>query len=342
MLWRIRTEVDEKPGRLAAVAGALATSGANILDLTVAVDVSGTVDEFVVDAPRGIGVAELVAVLDSAGGRRTVAISASPHELTDEPTRALLLAARLHADPRTLPDALAKLLRADSASWVYGDEAEEPSAATTLVVPVGPRRAVRVDRVGLPYTLTEAARAEALVRFLLPVGPAESATYPVVLPSGARVMLRIAGPGDHAEVAALHERCGPLTRRARYLGAAPVISDPLWRRMTDPARGVTVVARDLAGAAVAIGQVMYAGEPGVAELAMLIEDDWQGHGLGTALAGRLIGLARDRGLAELRATLLGDNQRMRRILQRFGATLRPAGGGVCEARLPVAAAAPVG
>src|SRR5437016_249105 len=83
----------------------------------------------------------------SAGGRRTVAISASPHELTDEPTRALLLAARLHADPRTLPDALAKLLRADSASWVYGDEAEEPSAATTLVVPVGPRRAVRVDRV---------------------------------------------------------------------------------------------------------------------------------------------------------------------------------------------------
>ncbi|MFD0472916.1 ACT domain-containing protein [Nonomuraea thailandensis] len=48
---RIRTTVDERPGRLASLAAALAHRGGNILGLSVQSDTDGTVDEFVADIP---------------------------------------------------------------------------------------------------------------------------------------------------------------------------------------------------------------------------------------------------------------------------------------------------
>ena len=47
--YRIRTTVDERPGRLASIAAALAEKGGNILGLSVQSDADGTVDEFLAD-----------------------------------------------------------------------------------------------------------------------------------------------------------------------------------------------------------------------------------------------------------------------------------------------------
>src|SRR5258708_40308684 len=63
---------------------------------------------------------------------------------------------------------------------------------------------------------------------------------------------------------------------------------------------------------------MHVLDPGVAELAFLVEDDWQGRGLGRALTDVLLVLGRERGLVELRATVLSENERMRRLLTSFG------------------------
>ena len=107
---RIRTTVDERPGRLASLAEALAAKGGNILGLSVQTDGDGTVDEFVTDIPAG---AEAVReALETAGGRQVRVVTATAHELTDEPTRALLLASRLRTTPWRLPELLGEARRA--------------------------------------------------------------------------------------------------------------------------------------------------------------------------------------------------------------------------------------
>lgn len=98
---RIRTTVDERPGRLASLAAALAAKGGNILGLSVQTDADGTVDEFVADIPAGADAVR--EALEEAGGRRVQVVTATAHELTDEPTRVLLLASRLRTAPWRLP-----------------------------------------------------------------------------------------------------------------------------------------------------------------------------------------------------------------------------------------------
>ncbi|MFC7643022.1 ACT domain-containing protein [Streptosporangium lutulentum] len=177
---RIRTTVDERPGRLASLTAALAAKGGNILGLSVQTDADGTVDEFVTDIPAG---AEAVReALEAAGGRRVQVVTATAHELTDEPTRVLLLASRLRAAPWRLPELLGELLRADDSRWVYGSEMSDLPDPTLLTVPVAARRAIRVRRAELPFTLTEAARAASFVRLAQPPstrpGPVATSSCP--------------------------------------------------------------------------------------------------------------------------------------------------------------------
>ncbi|WP_345409242.1 GNAT family N-acetyltransferase [Nonomuraea salmonea] len=76
-------------------------------------------------------------------------------------------------------------------------------------------------------------------------------------------------------------------------------------------------------------------------MAFLVEDRWQGRGLGTAMARMLVRTARDLGYAEVKASMLSDNARMRRLLVSLGATLGYTDDpGVVEARLPVGAVVP--
>ncbi|NYI06043.1 hypothetical protein [Allostreptomyces psammosilenae] len=182
-LWRVRAEIDDEPGRLAALAGALAEQGANVFGLSVQPDASGPVDEFFVEVPPEVGRYRLVEAVTVAGGRRVTVLPAEPHDLLDTPTNALVLAARLLADPESLPEVLTELLFADEGAWedwdpADGDEGEwrdtpaplpHPETGedrTSLALPVYDGRRVVLHRAGLPFTLTEAARAVAMVELL--------------------------------------------------------------------------------------------------------------------------------------------------------------------------------
>ncbi|MEW9531187.1 N-acetyltransferase family protein [Microbispora sp. NPDC049125] len=375
--FRIRTTVDERPGRLASLAAALAEQGGNILGLSVQPDTDGTVDEFVTDIPASPDAVR--EALEAAGGRRVRIVPATAHELTDEPTRTLLLAARLRSAPWRLPEILAELLRADDARWVYGavpprprsePAATEPvatvaaSEATTeaaggtaggkanrtagagkapvelpdptlLVVPVAPRRSIRLRRTGLPFTLTEAARAAAMVRLAQPPADASASEGPVRLADGAEVLVRPLTPLYREALRDLHERCSPETRRFRYFTANPTLPPRVFDRMCDRSRGQSFVACT-DGQVVAVASLIFTADPGIAEIAFLVEDRWQGRGLGSALARTLMRQARDLGFAEVRATMLFDNTRMRRLLSSLGATLaHTEDPGVMEARIAV-------
>ena len=64
-------------------------------------------------------------------------------------------------------------------------------------------------------------------------------------------------------------------------------------------------------------------EPEVAEAALAVVDEWQHCGVGTALLRTLIARARQEDVRRFRATVLGDNQPMFKLLDRPG--LQPAG-----------------
>ncbi|MEU6713273.1 GNAT family N-acetyltransferase [Nonomuraea sp. NPDC046802] len=336
---RIRTTVDERPGRLASLASALAERGGNILGLSVQSDTDGTVDEFVTDIPAN---PETVReALEAAGGRCVQVVPATAHELTDEPTRALLLASRLRTMPWRLPELLAELLRADDARWIYGEAVSDLPDPTQLVVPVAPRRAVRLRRADLPFTLTEAARAASFARLAQPATEqsGSGAERGVKLADGVEVTIRPLTSIYREAVRDLHDRCSPESRRFRYFTSMPTLPPRAFDKLCDRNRGYSLVAGH-DGQVVGMANLMFTPEPGIAEMAFLVEDRWQGRGLGTAMARMLVRAARDLGYAEVRATLLSDNARMRRLLISLGATLGyTEDPGVVEARLPVGAMA---
>jgi len=72
-------------------------------------------------------------------------------------------------------------------------------------------------------------------------------------------------------------------------------------------------------------------------MAIVVEDAWQGRGLGRALMAELVEQARRRGVAVFIARILGDNARALRFVTRFfpGATVRW-DGGEFAVRIPLA------
>jgi len=340
-LMRIRTEIEDRPGRLAVLTAALARRGANILGLSVQVDTEGVVDEFIVNVPPGVAdAAGLRAALEAAGGVRTAVVPARPHELVDEPTRALALAARLRHEPQALPAALAELLRADDACWssatAVAENAEGPEAAAPdeLIVPIGHRRVVRLRRAGLPFTATEAARADALVRAVLPADEPLPTSRRILLRDGTEIVVRPLEQRDGDAVRAMHERSSLDSRRMRYFSSKPFPSPRAIAQFCEPSHGLTLVAEGPDGSVLALAHLMHVLDPGVAELAFLVEDAWQGRGLGRALAELLLVLGRDRGLVELRATAFSENARIRRLLTSLGGrTIRTEEPGIVEVKL---------
>lgn len=63
-------------------------------------------------------------------------------------------------------------------------------------------------------------------------------------------------------------------------------------------------------------------DPGVSEIAMVVEDGWQDRGLGTRLLEALIAAAEARGIHRFAAEVLADNARMLRVIRRVGVIRR--------------------
>lgn len=80
------------------------------------------------------------------------------------------------------------------------------------------------------------------------------------------------------------------------------------------------------------------GDAGMAELAMVVADDWQGSGLADALMGQLLQAAAMAGVRRLYGEVLDGNVRMQAFLRRHGFEAEPVAGGegLCMARAPAA------
>lgn len=165
VVWRVRAEIDNTPGRLAVLAGALAAAGANIHGLDAHPGPAGTVvDEFLIETPPDTSAQQLCAAIRAVGGRATRAVPTDLLALVDAPTRALDLAARLARRPDSLEAVLADLLEAERVELgPAGSGLGQPADGTRLVLRGPDGAAVTVSRPGLPFTAVERTRARAVL-----------------------------------------------------------------------------------------------------------------------------------------------------------------------------------
>ncbi|MFI6044786.1 amino acid-binding protein [Nocardia sp. NPDC051321] len=161
-LWRIRVRVDDRPGRLEALARHLARRGANILNVHVHQLESGVLNELVIAAPAGITSDTLSSAVVHAGGSAVRIWPASAFALIDGQTKALGIATRVASDPDELPLAIAELLGARYLTPGTFAHRDLTFDGTTLVVPWQPDHPLLFVRPDEPFTPAENARAHRL------------------------------------------------------------------------------------------------------------------------------------------------------------------------------------
>ena len=339
-LWRIRATVDDRPGYLSVLTASLALRSVNILAVQVHTTETGAVDDFLVDAPDALAEADLLGAIARGRGRDAFVARAEAEGLADQPTRALVLAGRLVHDPDALGEALVALLDAAEARWRPDPLPGRPgfdAARMTLADPAGGSYEVLRDRPA--FTPAEYARARALVEIAGSVLRHQREETTLLLPEGTELILRPAGRDDLDGVRGLHDRSSAESLRSRYLGGgAP--GDTRLRRLLEPVGGHTLLAVADDGRVVAMASLLAEGDLG--EIAVLIEDDWQRRGIGTALVRRLLAHAGRGRFAALVAHTAADNVAMLRTLRRLGAGPADRDGALVSVTLPVPGRDPVG
>ena len=139
------------------------------------------------------------------------------------------------------------------------------------------------------------------------------------LRDGTPVEIRALRPEDEVGMLAALEQSSAESRRRRFFIPKQHFSDKErdFFLSVDFKHHVALVAcMDDAGI-VGGGRYVVA-ESGSAELAFMVIDAWQGHGIGGLLMRHLIVLAREAGLRQLVAEVLPENIAMRRVFDKFG------------------------
>jgi RimJ/RimL family protein N-acetyltransferase len=322
VLWRVHVELEDRPGRLGELATAVGDAGCNIISLHVVgepADDGSVTDELLVRVPAGVDPAALTTSVEAAGIPCTLLVRADATELSDPATTALALARMVAADPGSAPSAVATMLRAR----LVDPSAPDPGGHTH-VLRVGAQQ-LRLGRAW-PFTATELSRAAALLELAAQLALREPAQHVrddriLLLRDGSEVRMRTATPADGPLVAALHARCSPASRRARFLSPTPRLDPTELESVLGGDTGEAVLAVTVdGGSAVGVATLTPDG-PAAARFGVLVEDAWHGRGVGTALLRRMADTSTERGLAELHGVARPDDLGVTRLLRRAG--LRP-------------------
>jgi L-amino acid N-acyltransferase YncA len=158
----------------------------------------------------------------------------------------------------------------------------------------------------------------------------------VRLRDGRTVLLRPIRASDAPRLVDLHRRLSEQSRYLRLHGAHPEISVATARYFAgvDFERRFAIVAVVRSGrqdSIVAVGRFDI-GDEGTAELALVVRDDYQAGGLGTAILTRLLDMARGRGVRAMTASVLSENRAMLKLLGAKGFDAVASEHGVTELR----------
>lgn len=349
--WRLRFTVTDQPGCLAAAAAALAELGVNILSLDVhVVSATEVIDEATVSVPAWLDLPAVEYALISTGATDVRAVPIPVRQLEDIATRALRIAAGVisaGAHDRVLSDAISQVVDAELVTITATDPGSLADGAAcpgsdglvrfgrqhvkrlpshdgawTMAVPddhLDPGRIAVAARRSAPFTDTDAAR----VRALLQVCDAVSGHVPKSAAPGPEICIGRLDPSHLGQVEELHGRCSPSSRYSRYFSPMPTIRRDVIAPLLDAAHGRIAVGAWIGGRLVGVANGCPVRPDGTGlELAVLVEDAHQGHGIGTQLVRELVAVAAVRGTDEYVIVTFPQNLAMRRIVQRVGNGIR--------------------
>ncbi|MFB7836030.1 GNAT family N-acetyltransferase [Streptomyces sp. NPDC056056] len=156
--------------------------------------------------------------------------------------------------------------------------------------------------------------------------------------AATETITRPATLADYDAVNQLHDRSSLASRFARYQSARRDLRFAEWNHLTNPDRATSWVShpRHSPQDIVATLNLVRTTDASTAELGLLIEDDWQGRGLGKALTAQARAAARNLGCSSLVVMTGADNVRMLKIMRGLGATPARTGGTTLDFSLPVA------
>jgi acetyltransferase len=161
----------------------------------------------------------------------------------------------------------------------------------------------------------------------------------VTLPGGERVRLRPIRPDDAPRLEELYARLSGQSAYQRFFTVMQRLP-PDWARFlaaVDHLRRFALVAEEAAAPTpTLVGVARYEPWPDheTVELAVVVQDSWQGKGLGTLLLRELLRAAERNGIHRFRAYVLADNRRMLHVLTRHtDVKERRLDGGVVELTL---------
>ncbi|HEV2537237.1 MAG TPA: GNAT family N-acetyltransferase [Streptosporangiaceae bacterium] len=172
--------------------------------------------------------------------------------------------------------------------------------------------------------------------------PATIVAGQVMLRDGSAVLIGPVRSTDAPLLADGFARLSERSRRLRFLGRKNTLTEADLRYFTDvdhhdhEALGAVDQVR---GGGVGIARYVRDREdPGAAEIAVTIVDDWQGRGLGTELLARLSDRACQEGIGRFTALVAADNAAVAGLLRSSGAGLVRRGFGTVEYQIDLTCA----
>jgi acetyl coenzyme A synthetase (ADP forming)-like protein len=153
------------------------------------------------------------------------------------------------------------------------------------------------------------------------------------LPDGVEVLLRPIKPEDEGLMHDLAASVSDETIKTRFFSPIRPMSHE-WLILfcnIDYDRHMAIVAEITEGGnrkIIGVGRVIMYPDLRSGELALLVHDRYQRQGLGYELMQVIIGIGRDKGLAEVAGDVLADNEKMLKLARKLGFTVRLAPGGI--------------
>ena len=145
----------------------------------------------------------------------------------------------------------------------------------------------------------------------------------VTLKDGTTIALRPIRPQDEPELTRLYARLSPESAYQRFFTVMARLP-PNWTRIlanVDYDRRMAIVAVGPQGKLIAVARYDYDETAQEAEIAIVVQDRWQGKGLGTSLMTKLLSYAEAKGIRRFRAYVLAENRRMLDMLARLSQVL---------------------
>ena len=145
----------------------------------------------------------------------------------------------------------------------------------------------------------------------------------VTLKDGTTAVLRPIRPEDEPELSALYARLSPETAYQRFFTVMARLP-PSWAHIlanVDYERRMAIVAVGPDNELIAVARYDLDEAGNEAEIAIVVQDQWQGKGIGAMLLADLLSYAEAKGIRRFRAYVLTDNRRMLDMLSRLAEVL---------------------